>query len=129
MGTVMNTASAYAQYKQQSIVTLTPGEIIVKLYDEAIKRCNFSIKYLEDKDYEAANISLKKAQDIVSYLKSSLDSSYDISHNLSQLYDYAKAQLIEANIKKNAQPIEEVIPILKELREAFDTAEKSTRKN
>lgn len=124
----MNT-SAYAQYKQQSIVTLTPGEIIVKLYDEAIKRCNFSVKYLEEKDFEAANVSLKKAQDIVSYLKSSLDSSYDISNNLSQLYDYSKSQLVAANIKKDPQPVLEVIPILKELREAFDTAEKSTRKN
>ncbi len=124
----MNT-SAYAQYKQQSIITLTPGEIIVKLYDEAIKRCNFSVKYLEEKDYAAANLSLKKAQDIVSYLKSSLDSSYDISSNLSQLYDYAKSQLVAANIKKDPQPVLEVIPILKELREAFDTAEKSTRKN
>ncbi len=121
--------SAYAQYKQQSIVTLTPGEIIVKLYDEAIKRCNFSVKYLEEKDYEAANLSLKKAQDILSYLKSSLDSSYDISSNLSQLYDYSKTQLVTANIKKDPQPVMEVIPILKELREAFDTAEKSTRKN
>lgn len=124
----MNT-SAYAQYKQQSIVTLTPGEIIVKLYDEAIKRCNFSVKYLEEKDYEAANVSLKKAQDIVSYLESSLDSSYDISNNLSQLYEYSKSQLVAANIKKDPQPVLEVIPILKELREAFDTAEKSTRKN
>lgn len=124
----MNT-SAYAQYKQQSIVTLTPGEIIVKLYDEAIKRCNFSVKYLEEKDFEAANVSLKKAQDIVSYLKSSLDSSYDISNNLSQLYDYSKSQLVAANIKKDPQPVLEVIPILKDLREAFDTAEKSTRKN
>ncbi len=124
----MNT-SAYAQYKQQSIVTLTPGEIIVKLYDEAIKRCNFSVKYLEEKDFEAANVSLKKAQDIVSYLKSSLDSSYDVSNNLSQLYDYSKSQLVAANIKKDPQPVLEVIPILKDLREAFDTAEKSTRKN
>lgn len=125
----MNAASAYAQYKQQSIVTLTPGEIIVKLYDEAIKRCNFSIKYLEEKDYAAANISLKKAQDIVAYLKSSLDGRYDISGNLSQLYDYAKDQLVKANLKKDVQPVNDVLPILKELREAFDEAEKSTRKN
>ncbi len=124
----MNT-SAYAQYKQQSIVTLTPGEMIVKLYDEAIKRCNFSVKYIEDNDFEAANLSLKKAQDIIFYLKSALNTGYEVSQNLSQLYDYAKAQLVEANIKKDAAPIHNVIPMLKELREAFEEAEKATRKN
>lgn len=121
--------SAYDQYKQQSIVTLTPGEMIVKLYDEAIKRCNFSVKYLDDKDYEAANVCLKKAQDIVSYLNSSLDKNYSISAELSPLYDYIKSQLINANIKKDVQPVNDVLPLLKELRDAFATAEKSVRKS
>ncbi|SDN37352.1 flagellar export chaperone FliS [Acetanaerobacterium elongatum] len=121
--------SAYDQYKQQSIVTLTPGEMIVKLYDEAIKRCNFSVKYLDDKDYEAANVCLKKAQDIVSYLNSSLDKNYSLSAELSPLYDYIKNQLITANIKKDTQPINDVLPLLKELRDAFSTAEKSVRKS
>lgn len=121
--------SAYDQYKQQSIVTLTPGEMIVKLYDEAIKRCNFSVKYLDDKDYEAANVCLKKAQDIVSYLNSSLDKNYSLSAELSPLYEYIKNQLITANIKKDTQPINDVLPLLKELRDAFSTAEKSVRKS
>ena len=119
--------SAYDQYKQQSIVTLTPGEMIVKLFDEAIKRCNFSIKYLEDKDYEAANLSLKKAQDIVSYLNSCLDKSYSLSGELAPLYAFIKDQLVAANIKKDIQPLNDILPMLKELREAFSTAEKSTR--
>lgn len=121
--------SAYDQYKQQSIITLTPGEMIVKLYDEAIKRCNFAVKYLTDKDFEAANLSLKKAQDIVSYLNSSLDNNYSLSGELAPLYTYIKNQLVTANIKKDTQPVNDVIPLLKELREAFSTAEKSTRKN
>ena len=122
-------SSGYDQYKQQSIITLTPGEMIVKLYDEAIKRCNFAAKYIGDKDYEAANVSLKKAQDIVSYLKSSLDKNYSISGELEPLYSYINNQLIAANVKKTAEPVTEILPILKELRDAFSTAEKSTRQS
>lgn len=117
----------YEQYKRQSVATLTPGEMIVKLYDEAIKRCNFAVKYIEDNDIEATNLCLIKAQDIISYLKCSLDRSYPISQQLERLYDYMRDELMQANLKKDSGKVSEIIPLLKELRDAFSTAEKSTR--
>ncbi len=122
----MNT-TAYDQYKQQSIVTLTPGEMIVKLYDEAIKRCNYSVIYLDDKDYAAANITLKKAQDIISYLNVSLDESYSISGDLKKLYEFMHSELVNANIRKDSSKLGDIAEMLKELRDAFSAAEKSVR--
>lgn len=111
--------NAYSAYKKQSLSTLTPMEIVVKLYDEADRQMNRSIVFIENKNYEEANKALQKTQDIVNALRSVLDMSIEMSKNLDSLYDYFNRQLITANVKKDITIINELIPMFKELRDAF----------
>ena len=111
--------NAYSAYKKQSISTLTPMEIVVKLYDEAEKQINIAIVSIEGKNYETANKCLQKSQDIVNALRSVLDMSIPISTQLDALYDFFNRQLITANVKKDTEILRELLPMLAELRDAF----------
>lgn len=111
--------NAYSAYKKQSILTLTPMEIVVRLYDEAEKQINKAIIFIDKKDYAGANTSLQKSQDIVNALRSVLDMKIPISTQLDALYDFFNRQLIEANVKKDVEILKQLLPQLAELRDAF----------
>ncbi len=111
--------NAYSAYKKQSISTLTPMEIVVKLYDEAEKQINIAIVSIEEKNYAVANKCLQKSQDIVNALRSVLDMSIPISTQLDALYDFFNRQLITANVKKDTGILRELLPMLAELKDAF----------
>ncbi len=117
----------YQKYQQQSVMTMTPGEMLLKLYDEVITQLNAVRQFNLDKDYPGANAALKKAQRIITYLNQTLDFQYEISGSLSALYDYFLRRLVEANIHKDNEPIDEVLPMIQELRETFAQADKNSR--
>ncbi|NLM62230.1 MAG: flagellar export chaperone FliS [Clostridiales bacterium] len=119
--------AAYDKYREQTIMTMTPGEMVVRLFEESEKQISFAIMCIEKKDIQGANASLQKAQRIFNYLKASLDFKYPISRNLSELYDFFNRRLIEANIKKIKEPAEEILPLVTELREAFQQGERLAR--
>jgi flagellar protein FliS len=123
----MAIANPYQQYKQQSIYTMTPQEMLLLLYDELVKRMHLAIKAIESSDFETANKHLLRAQDIVRYLSVTLKDGYEISENLDKLYDYFLAQLVAANMKKDAQLVAEVLTLVEELRDAWRQAEKLSR--
>ena len=75
----------YQKYQQQSIMTMTQGEMLTKLYDEVIKQLNAVKQFNQEKDYEAANLASQKAQKISRHLNSTLDFQYEVSNNLSAL--------------------------------------------
>lgn len=111
--------NAYSAYKKQSLTTLTPMEIVVKLYDEAERQMNRAIFYIGEKNYERSNNCLKKTQDIVNALRSVLDMDIPISKNLDSLYEFFNRQLIEANVKKDVEIIKELLPMFADLKDAF----------
>lgn len=111
--------NAYSAYKKQSLTTLTPMEIVVKLYDEAEKQMNRAIIYIDSKNYAEANKSLQKSQDIVNALRSVLDMKIEMSKNLDALYDFFNRQLVTANVKKDTAIIKELLPMFADLRDAF----------
>lgn len=114
----------YQKYQQQSIMTMTPGELLLKLYDEAIKQLRYAEEALRQKQYERANTSLQKAQRIISHLNKTLAMEYEIAQNLEALYDFFIYKITQANIYKEASHIEEILPMVTELRDAFAQAEK-----
>jgi flagellar protein FliS len=118
----------YAQYKEQSLSTLAPGEELVKLFDELLKQNNVAVKAIEGKDYALANDSLTKAQTILGTLASSLDMRYPISANLRDLYIFLSQQLLKANMRKDVKIVNECIPLMRDLRDSFEQAEKISRK-
>lgn len=117
----------YQKYQQQSVMTMTQGEMLTKLYDEVIKQLNAVKLFNQEKDYTSANAASQKAQRILRHLDVTLDSQYEISNNLSALYNYFIRRLIDANIKKDNAPIDEVLPMIVELKETFIQADHSAR--
>ena len=118
----MSTTNPYDQYKQTQITTANQGKLIVMLYDGAIKFLNIALDNMSPKTYDVVNNNIIKAQDIITELLLSLnmDEGGEISQNLFNLYMYFKRQLLEANIRKDAEIVNHVLKLLKELRDAWD---------
>lgn len=117
----------YEKYKQQSVMTMTQGEMILKLYDEAIKQLNAGMMYIDKNDVPNRNKALQKAQRIITHFRTTLNFSVGISENLDKLYDYFIFRISQANCKNEKEPIQEVLPMLDELRDAFVQADRATR--
>lgn len=120
-------SNPYSQYKQQSVMTMTHGEMLITLFDGLIKHLNLAAKSIEGQDVTTANESLKRSQDILNYLSATLDSRYEVSGNLSMLYEFFVSQCVRANIKKDQSYIVPIIPMIQELRDTFEKADKMSR--
>ena len=114
----------YQKYQQQSIMTMTPGELLLKLYDETIKQLRYGEVALQQNQYDRANTSLQKAQRIISHLNKTLAMEYEIAQNLEALYDFFSYKITQANVHKDATHITEILPMVIDLRDAFAQAEK-----
>lgn len=111
--------SPYQIYKQSSVQTANGGQLIIMLYEGAIRFTKAGIDGIQTKDYGKANTNLKKAQAIIHELIASLNYDYDISNNLLKIYEYLLHQLIQSNMKKDVNLASEVIVHLDELRNAW----------
>ncbi len=111
--------NAFSAYKKQSVTTLTPGEVVVRLYMEIERQLNRASYYIPLKNYEEANKALTKSQEVVNALRSSLDMRIPISKNLDSLYEYFNREIVAANLKKDKEKVDALIPMVSELREAF----------
>ncbi|MCP3794831.1 flagellar export chaperone FliS [Paenibacillus sp. CH40] len=119
-------SSPYEKYKQSSVQTSTPGQLIIMLYDGAIRFVKAGLDGISSNDIAKTNINLVKAQTIISELMSTLNYSYDISKNLYALYEYMNYLLVQTNIKKKIESGEEVLGYLQELRETWIAVNKLT---
>lgn len=109
----------YAAYKKQSVTTMTPIEIVIKLYSETERELNRAIMFIEDKNYESANKSLNKSVDLIAALRSVLDINLPIGKNLEAIYTFLERQIISANVKKDIEIIKTLLPMVAELKDAF----------
>lgn len=114
----------YQAYQQQSVMTMTQGEMLLKLYDETIKQLSAAEIYMGEGSIEKTNLALQKAQKILNHLRATLDFQYDISNQLAALYDYFVRQIVSANIKKDVKLIQEILPMVSDLRDTFAQAAK-----
>lgn len=117
----------YESYKKQSIMTMTPGDMLLTLYDEILKQGETAKVAMERKEYGEVNRALQKAQRILNHLKATLDFKYDIAKNLDALYDYFIQQIVCANIKKDPSLLDEILPMIKDLRDTYCEADKRSR--
>lgn len=117
----------YQKYQQQSVMTMTPGEMLLKLYDETIKQMHGAIQFIEQKDYRKSNDALQKAQRILKHLDATLDHKYPISQQLTDLYQYFVTVLTQANVKKDISLIQEILPLIEDLRDAYQKADQNVR--
>ncbi|MBI5381743.1 MAG: flagellar export chaperone FliS [Opitutae bacterium] len=120
-------ASSYARaYHAQSVLTASPGQLVLMLFDGALKflslaKDGFNQPEDNPRRFEQINTNLQKAQNILAELQGSLnyEAGGDMSVTLDRLYDYYSRRLFEANVKKRIEPVLEVERFLKELRDAW----------
>lgn len=117
--------NGYEQYKMQSVNTMTNSEMLLLLYDELMKRLARAQVALEDKDYDLFNQSVQRSKDIVQYLNSTLNMNYKISYELRRMYDFFIFELCRLQAGRKVAVIQELKPLVSELRDAFREASKS----
>ena len=114
----------YQEYKTQSVLTMTPGEMLILLYDEMLKRLTRAEFALDKQEYELFDQSIARCVDIVKYLKDTLDYQYDISRELRHMYDFFMMELGRISAGRKKEIIKELIPLVKDLRDTFQEAAK-----
>lgn len=112
----------YAKYQQNSIMTATPEELTLMLYNGVIKFINQAKLSIEESKMENVHNYIIRAQDIITHLNITLDMNYEISKNLNTLYDFMLEKLIDANIKKSKEPLDEILPLIEDLRDTWKEA-------
>ena len=122
-----NAARSAEVYRQQQVMTATPEALTLMLYNGAIKFINEIIEASKKKEYEKANTSCIKAQNIISEFRLTLKMEYEISKNLLALYNYAYDRLVEGNMNEDITKLEEAKDILSELRDAWNQAMKAVK--
>lgn len=113
-------------YRDAKVNTASPAELTLMLYEGAIKFCNKAAYAMEHKDIEKTNENLIKAQKIIVEFRSTLDFKYPVAKEFELVYDYIYRRLIEANIKKDPEILEEALGYIREMR---DTWKDVMRKN
>ena len=98
--------NAYNVYRQTQAQTAAPGELVVMLYRGAARFVASAIDAIDRKDIQAAHDNLVRAQAVITELHDSLnvERGGEVAQNLAQIYVYLQGRLIEANLRKDAQP-------------------------
>ncbi|OLA94296.1 MAG: flagellar export chaperone FliS [Candidatus Melainabacteria bacterium LEY3_CP_29_8] len=111
-------------YLKNQIETSSPEQILILLYDGAIKFLNQAKIGIQNKDIELTHNNLIKAQNIISELRDTLDMEIggELANNLYSLYNYFNRRLVQANIKKEVEPVDEVLEHLRGLRDTWKQA-------
>jgi len=118
---------AYNLYKENSIYTSSPEELTFMLYNGLVRFIMQAKLGIEEQNVEKSNNSILRAQDIILHFQRTLDMRFDISQNLLLMYDYMYRRLIDANIKKDKEILEEVLGFARELRDTWMQAMKIAR--
>lgn len=122
------TNNPYAKIKQNSILTASPQELTLMLYNGAIKFGNQAVQAIVAGNPKEAHDKIIRVENIIREFRITLDHSYSVSADMDTMYEYMNRRLSEANINKDADIVEEVIALLREFRdtwkEAMDLAKK-----
>lgn len=115
----MPLSNAYAQYNNSKILTASPAELTLMLYEGAIKFCNIAITAIEQKDIPKAHNNIVKTQRIVEHFRLTLDMKYPVAQDFERVYLYLEQRLIDANVKKDTEILNEVLEHLRSMRDTW----------
>lgn len=117
--------NGYQQYKEQSVNTMTRGEMLLLLFDELLKRLMRAELALDKEDFVTFGKAVTRCREIVCYLQDCLDPQYDISSELRRMYDFFLYELARIEAGRKKEVIKELRPLITELRDAFQEADKT----
>lgn len=101
--------NGYAAYANSKIMTASPAELTLMLYEGAIKFCNRAIMSVEKNEIENAHNNIMRVERIIEEFQSTLDYQYPIAEDFNNVYKYLMERLVEANMKKDKEILEEVL--------------------
>lgn len=111
------TKNPYEQYKNNSIATASPAELTLMLYEGAIKFGNIAIKAIEEKDIQKAHVNIVKVQRIIDEFRNTLDFKYPVAKDFDRVYEYLERRLVEANVSKDKEIMEEMVMHIRSMRD------------
>ena len=117
----------YAAYANNKINTASPAELTLMLYEGAIKFCNIAIVAIENNDFQKAHDNIMKVEHIIEEFQASLNHKYATAKDFDEVYSYLMKRLIQANIKKDKDILEEVLKHLRTLRDTWKEVMKLTK--
>lgn len=115
----MTQANGYNAYAQNKVMTASPAELTLMLYEGAIKFCNIAVVAIEQKDYAKANTNIQKAERIIGEFQATLNFKYAVAKDFDNVYRYLMERLIQANLKKDTEILEEVLKHLRTMRDTW----------
>ena len=109
----------YAQYNNSKVLTASPAELTLMLYEGAIKFCNVAIVAVEQRDIPKAHTNIVKVQRIIDYLRQTLDMKYPVAQDFENIYVYLSQRLVEKKKKKDKEILEEINMHLHSVRDTW----------
>ena len=119
--------TGYSTYQNSKVMTASPGELTLMLYEGAIKFCNVAIIGIEQKDIQKTHDNILKAQKIITEFRSTLDFKYPLANEFEAIYEYLYRRLLDANMKKDSSILEEVLTHLRTMRDTWKDVMKSAK--
>ncbi len=119
--------NGYNQYANSKLMTASPAQLTLMLYDGAIKFCNLAIMGVEHNDIQKAHINIRKVENIITEFRASLDFKYPVAQEFENVYKYLYDRLVEANIKKDAEILAEVLKHLRTMRDTWEEVMKRAK--
>ncbi len=112
--------NGYSNYANNKIMTASPAQLTLMLYDGAIKFTNIAIAGIEAKDIEKAHNNIKRVERIIAEFRSTLDFKYPVAQHFDNVYKYLEYRLRQANIHKDKEMLEEVLKHLRTMRNTWE---------
>lgn len=122
-------SNGYNVYKNNSVNYASKEQLLLMLTEGAVKFCKVARQAIVDKDIKKAHDALVRTQDIFSELMVSLDTSVgEWAVQMFNVYAFIKEKLIEANLKKSLEIIDEILPLVEDINETWKEAYKRAKK-
>lgn len=115
----MASPNAFAQYNNSKVLTASPAELTLMLYEGAIKFCNIAITAVEQRDIQKAHTNIVKTERIIDHFRKTLDMKYPVAQDFERVYVYLDQRLLEANMKKDKEILKEVLEHLRSMRDTW----------
>jgi len=123
----MRAANPWKSYRETATLTAPPGQIVLMLFDGAIRSLERSLPGFTTSDPAESNMiihnNLQRAQEIIRELNIALNMEQggEFAANMRRLYNYLERRIWESNLKKNSTGVGEAIRHLTILRDAWAT--------
>ena len=123
----MYTANPYNIYKQNSVNMASSQQLLLMLLDGAVKYTKIARMAILNKDIPRAHKELVRVQDIFLEFMITMDKNTKYMEDLYNLYDFIKNELAKANMKKDVKIIDEILPIIEEIRDMWYEVDKKIK--